>query len=109
MGLSVIVDFKAKLYPFMNLHKANVVNDAFRGRKVLVAYSRSNGTAKAWNRGLPEFGELTFEKVPAQAEGQEVYTLRDKETGSAWSWMTGTALTGRLEGAGSGRWRTTLF
>ena len=76
----------------------NVVNDEFDGKKLLVAYAKENGTAKAWERELPDIGELTFTKDPAKPAKGEVYFVRDDQTGSLWSWMTGTAIDGELKG-----------
>ncbi len=96
IGLSVLVNFKAKLYPFKVLSTTPVVNDTFNGEDVVVAYSPQAGTAGAWRRRLDD-RSLTFEAGPDAGEGGD-FLLRDRETGSHWSWMTGTAVSGELEG-----------
>jgi hypothetical protein len=89
LGLAVVVNFKGKLYPFRALAGAPVVNDRFEATPLLVYYSPRDGTAVAWTRRV-EGRELTFE---AGAGG-----LRDRETGSRWSWLRGEAVEGRLKG-----------
>ena len=52
LGLSVILQFNAKLYPFTTLERKPVVNDRFRGKDLLVVYSARTATATAWIRQL---------------------------------------------------------
>ena len=100
LGLSVLVNWKAKLYPFDALTARPVVNDTHHGEPVLVTYSRGARTATAWRRTLPgrlDRRVLTF--APAEARdrfGNRL--LRDRETGSVWSWLTGKSLSGPLKG-----------
>lgn len=104
MGLSTIVNFKAKLYPFTVLAGRQVVNDAFNGANLLIAYGRENGTAKAWNRSLEGVGVLEFERVGGASAGKSrgaantPFLVQDMQTGSYWSWMTGEAVEGKLKG-----------
>ena len=72
-----------------------MVNDTVHGASVVVAYSESAGTARAWGR---EAGgrTLTFERGPQLPGG--TFALRDLETGSEWSWLTGEAISGELAG-----------
>ena len=96
LGLSVVVRFKAKLYPFDTLLTTPVVNDRFNGVAVLVAYSIGARTATAWNRGL-DGRRLRF----SMAEEKDRFgnrLLRDEQTGSIWSWLTGEAVSGPLRG-----------
>ena len=96
LGLSLVVRFKAKLYPFAALLKTPVVNDRFNGVNVLVVYAAGAKTATAWNRGL-DGRRLTF----SMAEQKDRFgnrLLRDGETGSIWSWLTGEAISGPLRG-----------
>jgi len=95
-GLVVFSNFKAKLYPFSQLKQRQVVNDTFRQAELTVAFLDDSHTATAWSRRLN--GQLltfAWADEPAQ-DGQRV--LRDKETGSLWSPLTGTALSGPLKG-----------
>ena len=90
LGLAVVVRFRGKLYPFASLDATTVLNDRFEGVPLLIYWSKADGTAVAWRR-VTGGRELTFE----QRDGD----LRDRETGSRWSWLRGEALSGRLRGA----------
>lgn len=96
IGLAVVVRFKGKLYPFAVLERHPLVNDRFNGVNLVIYYSQRSGTATAWNRGLR--GEvLTFERSGEKdAHGNRL--MRDRETGSLWSWLTGEAVAGSLKG-----------
>ena len=96
LGLSVVVRFKAKLYPFQTLLKTPVVNDRFQGIPVLVAYSNGAKTATAWNRALD--GRLLNFSLAEEKDRFGNRLLRDGETGSVWSWLTGEAVSGPLRG-----------
>ena len=99
MGLSAVVNFKAKLYPFEVLATREVVNDAFNGQDLVVAYATDNGTARAWSRKLDDGQVLHFKRAAKDpGTGQGPFLLKDQETGSLWSWMTGTAVSGKLAG-----------
>lgn len=96
LGLSVVIRFKAKLYPFDALLQQPVVNDLFSGVAVLVVYSSGARTATAWSREL-DGRQLTFSMAKATDRfGNRL--LRDGETGSIWSWLTGEAVSGPLRG-----------
>ncbi len=96
IGLAVVVRFKAKLYPFGALKSRPVINDRFNGEDLLVAFSPAAGTATAWKRRAG--GQtLTFRR--SHRTGRRGDTLlRDRETGSLWSPLTGEAVEGRLKG-----------
>lgn len=100
MGLSTVVGFKAKLYPFDILADREVVNDEFNGTDLVVAYSKSNGTARAWGRTLDDGRLLEFKKAATKPGGvsEGPFLLQDLTTGSLWSWMTGVAVSGDLAG-----------
>jgi len=89
LGLAVVVNFKGKLYPFRALVGSPVVNDRFEDTALVVFYSKRDGTAVAWKRRV-EGRELTFEGDAGR--------LRDRETGSLWSWLRGEAVAGTLKG-----------
>ena len=96
LGLSVLIRFDAKLYPFEKLLKTPVVNDQFNGVALLVVYSSGASTATAWDREL-DGRQLTFSLAEAKDRfGNRL--LRDGETGSIWSWLTGEAVSGPLRG-----------
>ncbi len=95
-GLAVYVDFKAKLYPFKRLKQHSVVNDHFRDEELTVAFFAATNTATAWTRQV-NGRSLTFAKA-MQHDKHGNFLIQDKETGSLWSSMTGTALAGELTG-----------
>ncbi len=96
IGLAVVVRFKGKLYPFPVLSREPVVNDRFNGEDLLVFYSTDVRTATAWKRRVAG-RTLTFERSGREDKfGSEL--LRDRETGSLWSWLTGEAVQGKLKG-----------
>ena len=96
LGLSVVVRFKAKLYPFERLRKQPLVNDRFNGRAVMVYYSIRRRTATAWGRRL-DGRLLRFRETDAvDAHGDTL--LLDEQTGSRWNWLTGEAVAGPLKG-----------
>jgi hypothetical protein len=90
LGLAVVVRFRGKLYPFAALDATPVLNDRFEGVPLFIYWSKAEGTAVAWRR-VAGGRELTFE----QRDG----VVRDRETGSRWSWLRGEAVSGRLSGA----------
>ena len=96
LGLSVVVRFKGKLYPFKALEKTPLVNDRFNGTALVVYYSKESRTATAWQRGL-DGRELKFRLAEARdAAGGRL--LEDEQTGSRWSWLRGEAVAGALKG-----------
>lgn len=97
LGLVVVVRFKGKLYPFRALERAPLVNDTFEEIPLVVLFSKRDGTAVAWDRRV-EGRELRFMLSP-RAGRQGAPLLRDRETGSLWSWLTGEAVEGALKGA----------
>ena len=96
LGLAVVVKLKGKLYPYQVLKRQNLVNDEFNGAKVVVFYSPEDATGTAWRREL-DGRVLTFEQSDRKDALGNVL-LRDKETGSLWSWLRGEAVEGQLKG-----------
>lgn len=96
MGLSLVVRFKAKLYPFQTLRDQPVVNDRFGGVAVLVVYADGAKTATAWNRELD--GRLLTFSLAREKDRFGNRLVRDGETGSIWSWLSGEAVAGPLRG-----------
>ena len=96
LGLSVFVQFKAKLYPFSVLKAARVVNDHFNGKDILVYYSMKEHSATAWLRTV-NGQSLTFEATQ-QTDPHGNMLLRDEQTQSLWSWLRGEAVEGELKG-----------
>jgi hypothetical protein len=84
------------LYPFPTLAERGLVHDRFEDTPLLVYYSRADGTAVAWQRRAGD-RELTFEEMSRPGDGGTVL-LRDRQTGSLWSWLRGQAVLGPLAG-----------
>ena len=96
LGLALIVRFDGKLYPFGTLKEKPIVNDRFNGEEVLVFYSHRAGTATAWGRKL-DGRVLTF-RASGKKDRFGTSLLRDDQTGSDWSGLTGEAVAGNLKG-----------
>jgi hypothetical protein len=73
-----------------------LVQDRFEDTPLLFYYSRAEGTAVAWQRRVGD-RELTFDETTQSGEGS-VRLLRDRQTGSLWSWLRGRAVEGPLAG-----------
>ncbi len=92
MGL--ILDDEPKAYPFEELALAPVVHDSLGGSHIVIVYDDRSGTAVAFDATLDgesiEFGFVRFE------DGDVI--VRDAETGSLWSGLSGEAFDGPLAG-----------
>lgn len=95
-GLAVFTNFKAKLYPFKRLQALKIVNDRFRDTDVTIAYLSGTNTAIAWKRRVNDV-TLTF-TWSEQTDQHGNAVLQDQETGSTWSALSGTALSGEFKG-----------
>ncbi len=96
LGLSVLVRFKPKLYPLVRLRRQPVVNDRFNGADLLIYYDDGARTATAWGRKVNN-RLLTF-RLARRRDGFGIALLQDGQTGSLWSWLTGEAVAGPLQG-----------
>ncbi|MCH7811940.1 MAG: DUF3179 domain-containing protein [Chloroflexi bacterium] len=92
--LGIIVDDRPKAYPFETLAAAPVVNDSLGDRALVVVYDDRSGTAVTFDREV-DGRPLTFELERALPSD---VLLRDLETGSLWSGLSGEALDGPLAG-----------
>jgi hypothetical protein len=89
-------DGYAKAYPFRHLSGAPVLNDEAPGLPFVVAFDAERGVGQIFDRTV-DGRVLSFEAGPLTAVGG--LTLRDSETGSLWSPITGEALEGPLLGS----------
>lgn len=87
--LGVRITDQAKAYGLEAVRKAQVVNDDFAGTPLVVLGSGAD-TARAYRRTV---GDQTLTFAPA---GKAV---TDRETGSTWDPLTGTATSGPLAGS----------
>lgn len=85
----VIVEGRAKAYPFLELSKSPVINDEVGDVPLLVAFDSESRSVAIFNRTISG-RTLTFETRNG--------SLTDVETGSVWSALTGRALRGELTG-----------
>jgi hypothetical protein len=94
----------AKVYPFADLNRAGVVNDDFAGRKLLVSYCEAAKSGLVFDRTV-KGRVLTFEPVArngaekaSKKEAGGCDTMRDRETGTRWLRLSGTAVSGPMKG-----------
>ncbi len=92
--LGVTVGETARAYPLPALAKAPLVNDSVGETPVLIAYTADTETALAWHRRVGD-RVLRFEDAGGEGDARRI---RDLETGSTWSPLTGEALSGKLAG-----------
>ena len=85
----VIVEGRAKAYPFSELSLSPVINDEVSGIPLLVSFDSESRSAAVFSRNVNGLA-LTFE----MARG----SLKDLETGSVWSPVTGLAIQGEFAG-----------
>ena len=85
----VVVEGRAKAYPFSELSGSPATNDELGGVPVLVAFESQSRSASVYSRTV-NGRTLTFETRRGD--------LTDTETGSVWSVLTGRALRGELAG-----------
>ena len=92
--LGYVFGGRAKGYPFRYLVDTPVINDSFAGRELLVVFDDRSATGQVFER-TGDGRSLTFELLRA-AEGDVL--IRDLETGSTWSGLSGVAIQGPLAG-----------
>ena len=93
--LGIVEADQPKAYPFVDLDQDPVVNDTIAGRDLVVVFQSRSGTAVAFDRRV-HGRTLTFDFVDSAGGNVQ---LRDSETGSLWSGLSGTAVDGPLAGA----------
>jgi hypothetical protein len=81
-------------YPVRMMTYHRVVNDHLGGPPILVSYDPETGAGRVFDPVL-EGKEYTFDAVPPE---RGLPVLKDRETGSVWSALTGEALSGPLAG-----------
>ncbi len=86
----------AKAYPFRQLSRTPVLNDEAPGLAFVVAFDVERGVGQIFDRTV-DGDVLSFEEGPLTEVGGLL--LRDTETGTLWSPVTGEALEGPLAGS----------
>ena len=84
----------AKAYPFRALSRQPVVNDEFAGTPVLVTFDADSATGQVFER------RVAGQSLTLDAAGRQTGQLlvRDRETGTLWSAVSGRTLEGPLTG-----------
>ena len=93
--VGVAVDGHAKAYSLGDLADKPIINDTVSGKEVVVFLERSTDTAIVYERQVNE-RPLTFELLQEGSGAQAL--LRDIETGTTWTALTGVAANGPLKG-----------
>lgn len=93
--LGLVLNEKAKAYPFSILSRRSVVNDAFEGVPLLIVFNEETTTGMIFKRKL-EGKTLSFKKT--QLEGENELFLLDDGTGSVWQGLSGRAVQGPFKG-----------
>ena len=84
-----------RAYPGYALAMTPVLNDEYDGRPIVLAFDQDSGVTAVFVR-VADGTTLTFEAI-IEEDGSSAL-MRDTETGSVWSRMTGLAVSGPLEG-----------
>ncbi len=93
--LGLLLNDKAKAYPFSALSRELVVNDSFQGAPLLVVFDLESATGAIFRRKA-EGKTPSFKRVhPANKKG---LFLTDDATSSIWEGLTGIAIQGPLQG-----------
>lgn len=82
-------------YPYRELNRQPLVQDAMSGEPILVAFSAREATAVAFSRRV---GEQVLEFLNVHEVGGDL-VMEDRQTGSTWQALTGTAISGKLIGS----------
>ncbi len=93
MGL--VLNDKAKAYPFSALSCQGIVNDTFEGIPLVVVFDKKSAPGVVFRRkkgGRP----LSFQN--AGRDGKEGVYVVDDATGSVWEGLTGRAVEGNMKG-----------
>ncbi len=93
--LGIVIDGKARAYPFSALSRQPVVNDVFQTVPLLVAFEQESATVMAFTRRAN--GHILSFKRTQVTEKKGLF-LTDDATGSYWDGLTGRAVRGRLMG-----------
>ena len=94
--LGVILNGKAKAYPYSVLSRRSVVNDDFAAVPLLIVFDEETATGMIFTRKL-DGKTLSFKK--AQPKREQGLLLVDDQSGSIWQGLTGQAVQGPLKGS----------
>jgi hypothetical protein len=94
--LGLVLNEKAKAYPYSVLSRQLIVNDTFQGTPLLVIFDSESATGAIFKRQI-EGKTLSFKQL-RQGPEERTLSLTDEITGSRWQGLTGTAVQGSLKG-----------
>ena len=94
-GKDVVLEGKAKAYPFQVIANEPLINDSISGTQVLVVLDLPSETAAIFDRNL-EGRSVGFDILPDTGDGTSL--MKDRETCSTWQLLTGRAIDGELAG-----------
>jgi len=89
--LGIVLNDKAKAYPFSMLSRQSVINDAFQGIPLLVVFDTESATGVIFERKI-HAKTVSFKR--AQLANKKGFSLVDDATGSVWEGLTGQAIQG---------------
>lgn len=93
--LGLVLNDKAKAYPFSVLSRHSPVNDTFQGVPILVVFDSESTTGTIFKRKI-EAKTLFFRR--AEGPNKKGLFLVDDGTSSLWEGLTGTTVQGPLRG-----------
>lgn len=93
--LGLVLNDKAKAFPFSVLSRRPVVNDALEGVPLLVVFDDGSATGMIFRRTVQD-RILLFKQLPL-ADKKGLFLI-DDTTHSVWQALTGTAIEGPLKG-----------
>lgn len=93
--IGLVINGKAKAYPFSVLSRQSVVNDTFQGLPLLAVFDTESTTGVIFQRKL-EGKILAFKKT--QLQGKKRLYLVDDGTASVWEGLSGRAVQGPFKG-----------
>ncbi len=104
-GLAIVLPDVQKLYPFQELQKTLVLADRLGEIPLVIVFQGASRTAVAFDR-RHQGREFDFELLEM---GETDVTLKDRQTGSTWSGLTGRCLEGTAKGTQLRQLITTQF
>ena len=93
--LGLVINDKAKAYPFSVLSRQSVVNDTFQTTSLLVVFEAEITTGVIFNRKI-DGKTLSFKQI--KKPDSKGLMLADDATGSLWDGLTGISLQGSYKG-----------
>lgn len=93
--LGLVINGKAKAYPYSILSKQQVVNDRFQEVPILAVFEKESATGMVFKRRLKD--RVLYFKETRWKDGKGTF-LKDDATGSVWNGLTGRAVQGQLKG-----------